>query len=308
MRHGRSMEAVFLEQDVSACTIERAIEEASDTLLREAMVHQWSVVKDRYGVESISHIPDLRVVLAALGFTREKSIPQTNEGTPPVGLNAFDDRQDEAMRGKRPVYAMSATTEAIWIRLDPRKVLRWCVESSGWEAPPASVIEDRAMSHAWLLRHSRALTMNPSKVLSETASDPVASKAPFHLLHTMSHALMLTARRHTGYDVHSLQEYLLPMDLSVLIYVSSVQNYTAGGLLTLFKHYLQAWFDDASMFAWNCVLEPTCSDLGASCSGCVQIELGCETFNHGLSRAYLHGGSVDRDRSLVVAKGFWDEH
>lgn len=308
VRHRRSMEAVFLEQDVSACSIGRAIDEADDLLLREAMAHQWSVVSDRYGVECLSHIPDLRVVLAALGYSREKCMPQLAEGTPPVSLNAFDDRHDESMRGKRPIYAMSANTEALWIRLDPRKILTWCVDSAGWEPPPAGTLVDRALSHAWLLRHSRALTMNPGKVLTETASDPIASKAPFHLLHTMSHALMLTARRHTGYDVHSLQEYLLPMDLSMLLYVSSVQNYTAGGLLTLFKHYLQPWFDDASMFAWNCVLEPTCSDMGASCSGCVQIELGCETFNHGLSRAYLHGGAVDRDRTLLLPKGFWDEH
>lgn len=308
VRHRRSMEAVFLEQDVSACSIKHAIEMTDDMLLREAMVQQWAVVQERYGVENISHIPDLRVVLAALGFTREKGMPQPAEGTPPVSLNAFDDRNDESMRGKRPIYAMSANTEALWIRLDPRKVLKWCVESAGWERPPSGVLEDRSNAHAWLLRHSRAMTMNPGKVLSETASDPIASKAPFHLLHTMSHALMLTARRHTGYDVHSLQEYLLPMDLSILIYVSSVQNYTAGGLLTLFKHYLQPWFDDASMFAWNCVLEPTCSDMGASCSGCTQIELGCETFNHGLSRAYLHGGAVDRERTLLLPKGFWDEH
>ena len=96
------------------------------------------------------------------------------------------------------------------------------------------------------------------------------------------------------------------MDLSVILYVSSVQNFTAGGLLTLFQHYLLPWFYDASMFAFNCAFDPVCTDSGGSCSGCVQTEIGCETFNHGLSRAYLHGGSIDRDASLVVRYGFWN--
>jgi hypothetical protein len=43
---------------------------------------------------------------------------------------------------------------------------------------------------------------------------------------------------------------MLPMDLSFLLYISSVQDYTAGGMLTLFRHYLQSWFDDASMYAF----------------------------------------------------------
>ncbi|MEE4149209.1 hypothetical protein [Pseudomonas viridiflava] len=93
-----------------------------------------------------------------------------------------------------------------------------------------------------------------------------------------------------GYDSKSIQEYLMPMDLSVILCVSSVQNYTASGLLTLFQHYLKPLFDDASMFDFNCAFDPVCTDIGNSCSGCIQIEIGCETFNHGLSRAYIHGG------------------
>lgn len=307
IQHRRALEAVFLEHDVNGISVDKAIARAADAIQKEAMLQQWEVVKDRYGVESISHIPDLRVVLATLGFTREKNTPSAPEaGIPPVMLNAFVDRVDESMRGKTPVYAMAAKTEALWIRLDPRKVLRWCVESAGWDAPPAGVLESRAKSHAHLLRHSRALSMHPGMVSREAVSDPARDSAPFHLLHSISHSLMQTARRHTGYDSKSIQEYLLPMDMSVILYVSSVQNYTAGGLLTLFQHYLKPWFDDASMYAFSCAFDPVCSDSGSSCSGCIQTEIGCETFNHGLSRAYIHGGAVNHEASLVIGKGFWD--
>lgn len=306
IRHRRSMEAVFLTHDVSGVTVENAISQSVDVVQKEALHQQWEVVKSRYGIESISHIPDLLVVLATLGYTREKSIPVINPGTPPVNLNAFADRFDESMRGKIPVYAMNARTEALWIRLDPRRVLQWCVKAAGWEGVPTGILDCRAKSHAYLLQRSPAMSLNPGMVARETANDPQKGSAPFHLLHTISHSLILTARRHTGYDSKSIQEYLLPMDLSVILYVSSVQNYTAGGLLTLFQHYLQSWFDDASMFAFNCAFDPVCTDSGGACSGCVQTEIGCETFNHGLSRAYIHGGAIDRDATLTISQGFWD--
>lgn len=302
----RTLEAVFLPHDVQGRTIDQEIEETSDSAQKDALAIQWQSVQDRYGIDSITHIPDLRVVLATLGYSRERSGPSINPDVPPVGLNAFADRVDEAMKGKTSIYAMSAKTEALWIRLDPRKVLRWCIESAFLESPGDDVLKDKARSHAYLLNHYPVLAMHPGKAAREIPSRNPEEGAPFNLLHSISHALMLTARRHTGYDAKSIQEYLIPMDLSVILYVSSVQNYTAGGLLTLFQHYVQPWFDDASMFAFNCAFDPVCTDVGNSCSGCVQIEIGCETFNQGLSRAFIHGGPANREGSLIVRKGYWD--
>lgn len=301
----RTLEAVFLPHDVQGRTITQEIDETSDKVQKEALSAQWQNVQERYGIDSITHIPDLRVVLAALGYTREKSSPSINPGTPPVVLNAFADRVDEAMKGKTSIYAMAAKTEAIWIRLDARKLLRWCVDAAYLESPSEDVFQDKARSHAYLLSNYHVLSMPPGRAAKDIPSRRPEEGAPFNLLHSISHTLMLTARRHTGYDSKSIQEYLIPMDLSVILYVSSVQNYTAGGLLTLFQHYLQAWLDDASMFAFNCAFDPVCTDVGNSCSGCVQIEIGCETFNQGLSRAYIHGGTANRECSLNIRKGFW---
>ncbi|OIN50485.1 hypothetical protein [Pseudomonas costantinii] len=305
MQHRRALEAVFLQHDVTGISFQQHITATADPMERDALLAQWSSVQTRYGIESISHIPDLRVVLATLGYSREKSSPSVTDGVPPVVLNAFADRVDESMRGKTSVYAMAAKTEALWIRLDPRKVLQWCVDSAHLASPGDDIFTDRSKSHAYLLSEYPVLSMHPGLVSKAIPQAHPEEGTPFHLLHSISHSLMLTARRHTGYDSKSIQEYLLPMDLSVILYVSSVQNYTAGGLLTLFQHYLQRWFDDASMFAFNCAFDPVCTDVGSSCSGCVQVEIGCETFNQGLSRAYIHGGPANRDASLVIPKGFW---
>lgn len=303
----RSLEAVLLRHDVRARPVEEAIADTADVVAREALEQQWSTVRDQYGVESIAHIPDLLVVLAAAGYTRERKRPNMDPSAIPVQLNGFEDTNDENLRGKSSVYAMSARTEALWIRLDARRVLRWCVAHAGWESPGEAIMDDVPAAHAHLLRHSPALTMQPGEVAAESRNGVQAESAPFHLLHSISHALLANARRHTGYDDKSLTEYLLPMDLSFVIYVTSVQNYTAGGLLTLFQHYLQNWFDDASRYAFNCAFDPICSDNGGACNGCLQTELGCETFNHGLSRSYLHGGTLGRAGEVAISSGYWSD-
>lgn len=301
----RTMESVFLANDVSVMGIEECIQRCMDPIQRTARQTGWARVRDAFGIENIAHIPDLTVVLAALGYTREKQLPSMNPDAVPVNLCAFNDENDESLRGKAPIYAMSARTEALWIRLDPRKVLRWCIEGAGWRVDDESILDSRERSHGFLLQASKALCVSPDQV---RATDPHAGSqdsAPFHLLHSVAHALMRTARRHTGYDTKTITEYLLPMDLSMLLYVSSVQNYTAGGLLTLFNHYLADWFDDASMFAFTCAFDPICTDTGGACAGCLQTEIGCETFNYGLSRAYLHGGTADPDNTLQIRTGYW---
>ncbi|SEJ16637.1 hypothetical protein SAMN04244579_03355 [Azotobacter beijerinckii] len=302
----RALEAVFLANDVNGLTVEDALAQASDAIGQEALRQSWAQVQNRYGIESIAHIQDLKVVLAALGFSREKNIPEDDAEMTPVHLNAFDDRSNESLRGRAPIYAMTATTEALWIRLDPRKVLAWCIEGAGWQVDDLSILENRARSQAYLLEACPALSVSLAQAGRIRREHGLQASTPFELLHSISHALMMTARRHTGYDAKSIQEYLLPMDMSVILYVTSVQNYTAGGLLTLFRHYLLPWLDDASMFAFNCAFDPVCSDNGSTCSGCLQIEIGCETLNHGLSRAYLHGGAADREGTLMITRGYWD--
>ncbi|HEV8525821.1 MAG TPA: hypothetical protein VGQ71_15105 [Terriglobales bacterium] len=297
----RALEAAFLRHDVKQRSFD-------DYVLCASEEHQlkldadWKALKKRYGIQRISHITNLKVVLAAVGYSRERRAPDEQEDAPPVALNGFEDLSDPAMRGRRAMYAMAAETEAIWIRLDPCKVLEWCVRALGWELPSSLVMGDPTRAHAWLLTHSPALTMNPATVPRETKGLPVGEAAPFHLLHSIAHGLLATIRQHSGYDEKSVMEYLLPADLSFVLYVTSVQNFTAGGMVTLFENYLLNWFDDAAKYTFNCAFDPFCSEQTGACSGCIQRELACETMNHGLSRSYIHGGIID---GTVVRYPFW---
>jgi hypothetical protein len=305
IRQRRTMEAVLLRHDVGLQGIRNAIENTTDPVVRLNRSEDWKHIKSTFGVQDIAHIPDLKVVLTAIGFTREKRKPERTPDEIPVKLNPFEDRVRSAAKGKAILYAFSAQTEALWIRLDPIKVLQWCVKHASWDAPPPEVLASLARAQSHLLAHSPALTATPGSTAEITKTIGASAAAPFHMLHTIAHVLMLTARRHSGYDSQSLTEYLMPMDLSFLIYVTSVQNYTAGGLLTVFQHYLRRWFEDASLHAFSCAFDPICSDVGSACPGCIQIARGCETFNAGVSRSYLHGGYVDKTQSLWVPTGYW---
>lgn len=305
VKQRRTLEAVLLRHDVGRQSIDQSIESTTDPVVKVSRSRDWNAVKKNFGILDIAHIPDLKVVLSAIGFTREKRESERNPDEVAVKLNPFEDQVRSAAKGKAVLYALSARTEALWIKLDPLKVLTWCVGSAGWDSVPLGALSSREMAHAYLLENCPMLTQRPGDAVALTKTLGHQVAAPFHLLHSISHALMLTARRHSGYDSQTLTEYLLPMDLSFLIYVTSVQNYTAGGLLTLFQHYVQRWFEDASLQAFNCAFDPICTDLGSACPGCIQIARGCETFNSGVSRSFLHSGFVDKEQALWIPQGFW---
>ncbi|MEJ2041960.1 MAG: hypothetical protein P8X74_05435 [Reinekea sp.] len=303
----RALESALLAVDFAKerATLEHQLSLAATSFERDELIQTMAILKSAYGVAEVAHYRQINVVMASLGYTRELSSPPEGNNVPPVVLMPYQDTASSRYNGKQIFYALPAQTEAIQLKLDPCAVLRWCVDHVEWENPGDYVTDDPVRAKAHLLTNSPALTMNPEVVISRTRDRPLKESAPFHLLHSISHSLLATIKPHTGYDEKSIMEYLLPMDLSILLYVTSVQNYTAGGLLTLFHHHLKAWFDDASNFALTCVFDPICSDRGAACSGCIQEVLGCETFNHGMSRSYLHGGMLDAASMLSIPEGFW---
>lgn len=303
----RALESALLAVDFAKerTTLEQQLSLAATAFERDELIQTMAILRSTYGVSEVAHYRQINVVMASIGYTRELSSPPEGNNVPPVVLMPYQDAVSSRYNGKQIFYALPAQTEAIQLKLDPCALLRWCVDQAGWESPGDDITDDPVRAKAHLLKNSPALAMRPEEVISRTRDRPLKESAPFHLLHSISHSLLGTIKPHTGYDEKSIMEYLLPMDLSILLYVTSVQNYTAGGLLTLFRHHLKAWFDDASNFSLTCIFDPICSDRGAACSGCIQEVLGCETFNHGLSRSYLHGGTLDAANMLSIPEGFW---
>ncbi len=305
-RRRRSLESIFLPYDAkdSRETLEAYARRSTGTKKAQAL-NAITHLRDRYHIAEVAHYKKISVVMASIGYTRERKDPP--EGAPgqvvPVVLNGYINTERDTP--KSYIYALPAATEAIEIKLSPARVLAWCIEDVGWKDPGPEITGSDEESLKHLVLMSPALRMDPMDVMRDAKDFPAATLAPFHLLHTISHCLVGTAKRHTGYDDKSISEYLLPMNMSILLYVSSVQNYTSGGLRMLFEHYLRQWMDDACNYAFSCAFDPICSDKGSSCSGCVQIILGCETFNHGLSRCYIHGGELEEEAQLQLQTGFW---
>lgn len=304
----RSSEATLLAQDfkVHSKTHREQIQMESSPERKDLLIQEAGILRSQFGIEEIVHYKEINVVMASIGYSREKSRPADDGiAVVPVKMMGYEDRYNNSLAGKRVIYAMPAKTEAIQVRLDPCKVLNWCVEGAGWLDPGDEIMNDPVKARSYLLKMSPALSMDPYEVKAETKKSPHREAAPFHLLHTIAHCLLATVKRHTGYDEKSVMEYLMPVDLSFILYVTSVQNFTSGGLLMLFKHYLRDWFDDASNYAFSCIFDPICSDKGGSCSGCVQIVVGCETFNHQISRCYIHGGKLEPTTDMSVNQGYW---
>ncbi len=302
----RNFEASLICNDIKTYAFHDLIADIEDPYERNIEISKLERLKENYGIFDIQHVNDLSVVLSSIGFTREKARPDNEEGTVPVRLNGYQELGTDGSRSDFHVYAMQASTEGLIIKLSAIKILSWCRDSFNIVIPDPTILQDEAQAHAYLLETYEVLMMEPKQVLSFSAEHGLYETAPFHLIHSIAHALIATAKQHSGYEENNLVEYLLPANLGFIIYVSSVKNFTAGGLSNLFKYYLTNWFDDASLHAFNCMMDPVCSEEGASCSSCLQQAISCELFNQGLSRSYMHGGIVEKD-TLTLENGFWTQ-
>lgn len=270
------------------------------------------ILLELYGVREFRHIQDVDTVIAAIGFSRQLAWPHGKDSSHPPRLNPFTDELDPTLPGKIPFYAAPIRTEAILLRLDPCRVLRWAIDTLAWPQPAdRTILSDARRAHAAILRMAPALATTPTEIQRLAAQGAPGGRYAAHLLgllHSLVHCALRTARSGSGYEMTSLDEVLFPADMSGLILVGSRKSFTTGGLRTLCKHKLTMWFAEAAKQSLRCILDPQCSQQrGASCNACLQLPMACETFNRGISRAYLAGGDVpDVDGgTLLVERGFW---
>ena len=306
----RSREAAVLPGEFKSVTLQDILREEQDPRQRAVIEENIGVLHRQRAVRELRYIENTSVVLASVGYSRELDNPSTGPHEVPVRLNGYIDEVSDDLSGRTPVYVLPANTEALHIRLDPCSILRWAVDSLGWVIDDITIMDDPAMAHIYILQSAPTLAMEHSIAYNEAKlNHDTNSLNILDLVHTIAHLLMQSAKQGSGYDENSLMEYIFPADLSFLIYVPSTTDYTAGGLLSLFRHNLPEWFDIANVDSLNCLYDPICSQTGGSCHGCTQKSIGCETFNHGLSRAYLHGGTVQYPNGQTenLTSGLWDE-
>ncbi|WP_119353333.1 hypothetical protein [Azohydromonas sediminis] len=244
------------------------------------------------GISDIRIVNDFPLALCAYGYTRTSREPARTVITPfPV-----DDR------GRIPVYAIAAETEALWFQLDPLKVYSWLFKNGiVGSAPPAS----REEAWARLYAEIPGLRSSPH----EPMYDQLEAVAVRTLLHTMSH-LFLRRIEWSGFAPSSVGEYLIPGSLSFILYANRHAETKIGGLTTLFEQRLNTWLWDAVQSGRECVYDPICEDDGGSCAGCTHREHNCVSFNRELSRAAVYGGPTPQYSAFQGAKlahGYWQD-
>lgn len=298
----RCYEVMFLEKDAKATSKASELSDLPGGSDKDEKMAEWGLICSDFGIESVSHLSDLSVVLAAIGFSRELRHP-TLDTDIPVVLNGFTEIVSDSTKGFNHLYGMTAKTEAIWIRLDPCKVLNWMVSNFNINVSEPTILVNKEKAHLFILEQCPILFDDLSEIQQACKNNHPQETAPFQLLHSIAHSLIDSAKLYSGYDQSTLMEYIFPADLSILFYVTSVQNYTSGGLLTLFRHHLYDWIADASDKNLTCLMDPICSEESGACPSCLQIPRGCETFNEGLSRSFLVGGKIND--GTVLPKAFW---
>lgn len=228
------------------------------------------------GLRDVTLIDDFPILQATFGFTRVDYNPNR------AILNSFP--ADYEHHGKFPIFVDTIQADAIFVRLDPKKVLNWLRENGiEPEIPKGSDNYLSEISYFVKLFDEEIFTLN-------FKSDKPEARLVFGLLHTLSHILVKQAALLCGLDQTGLSEYLLPRTLTIGIYSNHRFGATIGALTSLFEQALNNWLDQV-LVSKRCVYDPVCADSGANCHACTHLsETSCKFFNLNLSRAFLFGG------------------
>lgn len=262
-------------------------EEASALRIESAQRYANEVM----GLSEILALEDFPVGLCAVGYTRVSKSPSESI------LNPFP-----AVEGRTPLYTVTTTTEGIYFRLDPLKVVMWLVRNG---IVAGNVPSSKPDAWSWLYRRCSGLRCMPHE---EEYYEPAAT-AIRTLLHSISHILLRNVEW-SGYSAQSLGEYLMPEGLSCVLYANRYTEANIGGLLTLFEQELKSWLEASYQSGEDCVFDPFCAEGGSSCVGCLHREYGCPTFNRELSRSTLYGGVISHQGPGAlpfsdVSSGYW---
>jgi hypothetical protein len=218
------------------------------------------------GLSRLAVIRRFPIALVSFGFTRWSTVGETYLSAHPPMSN-----------GARPLVAVEADTEAIFIELDANCLWEWCLRN-GWttDEEPADETEARA----WLLRQTLGNPNGDAAVAIRRAT------------HVWSHLLIHALAGRSSFDPNSVAEYLLEDTAGTLIYAANYSSFTLGALTALVEQHSETWLEAAVEGGRSCVHDPVCRMERGGCHKCLALAFGCERFNRGLERGYLFGGGT----------------
>lgn len=236
----------------------------------------------QFGLAEVTLLQEFPIAHVVAGYTREEFNPNNLDNL--LSFNFFS-----AENGKYPMYGQRVTTEALLFRLDPSCVVDWLSY--------AGVIDNCAVENAIEEIFSR---MKPIMSIFEPPQD-ILTTSILGLIHSFSHKAIRALARLSGLKTDSLSEYILPFNLTFIIYPGARSEFVLGGLEHVFRNYLDECLRSLVEQS-RCVFDPPCSRSRGACAVCLFIgEVACERFNTALSRHYLFGGQLDE----INWCGYW---
>jgi hypothetical protein len=241
------------------------------------------------GLKNLSLIEDFPIVKATYGFSRVDYKPNACQ------LNAFPTKQEHG--GKYPIFVDQVQADALLLRLDASRVVRWLRHNGLAVGLPGG--EQKYAEPAFFVGLFEDVPLRQT-----LGADRDVARMVFGLLHTFGHLCVKNAALLCGLERNSLAEYVLPRALTTAVYCHHRSGATIGALTALYEQSLTEWLD-AVRDASSCVYDPVCYRREGSCHACTHLaETSCSYFNLNLGRAFLFGGN---DPELgEIEYGFFD--
>ena len=212
------------------------------------------------GIQRIDLIERFPILTGQFGYTRGDHEPGK------ARLRTFNEKD-----GAYIVYGDVSETEALIVRLDPRRVLEW-MNLRGHSFTPT---KDQKKAYVSLLSR-----LDDDGVLNDVTT----------LVHSMSHRMVRHASFYAGIDRNALAELLFPHTLSFATYAIPRGDFVLGGLQAVYAYDLDQLLHKVVFDESRCALDPGCSSNpeGAACAVCLHLgEPSCRMFNTKLDRKVL---------------------
>ncbi len=259
---------------------------------------------ERLGLADMGLIRDFELCRFSFGYSRMQAGPVLRDKRNmdmPVRLKLFPPvSYGDAM--KNPIYVVQQANQAIYVRLDERRVMAWlrsleCLdmfelnegESAGAGALCAATKMDRFLEN-----------------LPKGDAPPVYLYL-YTLLHSYAHLIMRQVSEYSGLDLGSLGEYIFPADLAFVVYRNGT-TMDLGNLSAMWRNSGRAML--ASLLdprAAQCGTGSLCTKRGGSCPDCLMVpETTCIASNKLVSRSVLRsiGGRPRFDTRDGAIQGY----
>ena len=256
------------------------------------------------GIADMGLIKKFDLCRFSFGYSRVSSqpvLPDKRGMNMPVRLRLFDHVRDDE-RSKYPIYVVQQANQAIYVKLDPERVLGW-LGSLACEDP--ILLQPGQKPGAGTL----ARTVAMSRFLDGLQETPKSYLYLYTLLHSYAHHVIKQISAYSGLDVGSLGEYLFPTDLAFVIYRNGT-TMDLGNLSAMWRNSGRALLDSLlDPRSLQCGTGSLCTTRGSACPDCQMTpEVTCLTSNKLLSRSVLRsiGGRPSFDKRGGEIMGYLD--